>query len=82
MKNVLLNMPAFAFVLGTRAALAAGVGLLIAGKLSERRRRAIGGTLVAIGAATTLPAAMTVVRGLRRSRRSAVNPEESLIDAP
>jgi hypothetical protein len=51
------------FVVATRAALAAGIGLLVANRIPERRRRAIGLTLVSIGAATTIPAAIAVFRG-------------------
>lgn len=53
----------FAFVVATRAALAAGVGLLVANRIPESRRRTIGLTLVSIGVATTIPAAMAVFRG-------------------
>src|SRR6478752_6787292 len=60
MKTLVLDVPDFGFILGTRAALAAGIGLLVGNKLSEERRRVIGGVLVALGAATTLPAAMSV----------------------
>ena len=35
-----------AFVLGTRAAVGVGLGLLLANRFSEEQRRAIGGTLV------------------------------------
>lgn len=56
-------MPMFGFVVATRAALAAGIGLLVANRIPERRRRAIGLTLVSIGAATTIPAAIAVFRG-------------------
>ena len=49
------------FVVVTRAFLAAGVGLLVAGRLSDRQRRIIGATLVAIGAVTTVPALMAVI---------------------
>jgi hypothetical protein len=59
MKSVVLSLPAFAFVVGTRAALAAGVALLLADKLPTARRRAIGAALAAIGAATTVPAAIS-----------------------
>lgn len=69
MKTIVLDVPAFAFVVGTRAALAAGVGFLLSKGLPVARRRAIGATLVAIGAATTIPAAISVIRGLRQSRR-------------
>jgi hypothetical protein len=67
MKHVVLALPNFAFIVGTRAALAAGVALLAAGRLSPARRRAVGAALVAVGAATTIPAAMTLVRGIRRA---------------
>jgi hypothetical protein len=60
MKNVELNLPTFAFVVSTRAALAAGLGLLLSQRLSGPQRRAVGWTLVAVGAATTIPAAMAV----------------------
>jgi hypothetical protein len=45
------------FLIGTRAALAGGVGLLVSEKLSKRFRRMLGLGLVALGAATTFPAA-------------------------
>jgi hypothetical protein len=69
MKTMILDAPEFAFVVATRAALAGGIGLLLSEKLSVDRRRAIGAALLAVGAATTIPAAFSVVRGLRRSRR-------------
>ena len=72
MKTVVLGMPMFGFVVATRAALAAGVGLLLADRIPESRRRVIGLTLVSIGAATTIPAAMAVFRG--RQNRTAELP--------
>jgi hypothetical protein len=69
MKTLVLDVPDFGFIIGTRAALAAGIGLLLAHRLSEERRRMIGGALFAVGMATTIPAAMSVSRGLRRWRR-------------
>ena len=69
MKTMTLDAPVFAFVVATRAALAGGIGLLLSERLSAERRRALGAALVAIGAATTIPAAYAIVRGLRRSRR-------------
>jgi hypothetical protein len=68
MKHVVLNPRMFAFIVGTRVALAAGIGLLVSGKLAAARRRVLGTTLVVIGAATTVPAAILVVRGLRQSK--------------
>jgi len=60
-------MPMFGFVVATRAALAAGVGLLVANKISASRRRVLGLTLVSIGAATTIPAAIAVFRGRKET---------------
>jgi hypothetical protein len=65
MKNVVLSFPTFGFVVGTRAALGVGIGLLLSRKMSDARRRAIGLTLVCVGAATTIPAAMAVFRNRR-----------------
>jgi hypothetical protein len=84
MRSLVLNPPTFAFVVVTRAALAAGVGLLVSEKLPAARRRAIGAALLAVGAVTTVPAAISVMRGLRRSRSlspQAVNRDERLIGA-
>ncbi|HEV8211359.1 MAG TPA: hypothetical protein VGP77_14615 [Vicinamibacterales bacterium] len=69
MKTMILDAPVFAFVVATRAALAGGIGLLVSERLPAERRRALGAALVALGAATTIPAALLVARGVRRSRR-------------
>ena len=81
MKNLVLNVPTFAFIVSTRAALAAGVGLLIAEQFPVARRRAIGGALVAVGALTTIPAVMSLRRSSRKGNRSAVNQDKNLIGA-
>jgi hypothetical protein len=70
MKSVLLDLPTFGFILGTRAALAFGVGLLLADRLPDDRRRTIGLTLVTIGALTTIPAVASVVGNLGQTHRS------------
>jgi hypothetical protein len=55
-----LRLPELGLVAGTRGLLGAGLGLLIAARLSDARRRNIGWTLVAIGVLTTLPLALMV----------------------
>jgi hypothetical protein len=55
-----LRLPELGLLAGTRGLLGAGIGLLIAGRLSDARRRDIGWTLVAIGVLTTLPLALMV----------------------
>jgi hypothetical protein len=62
MNNIVLNLPTFGFVVATRAALGVGIGLLLSERLPPERRRALGLALVTIGAATTIPAAMAVLR--------------------
>ena len=69
MRNVVLSPPKFGFIVATRAALAFGVGLLVSRKLREERRRALGTTLLALGALTTIPAA----RFLRQGRRLSIS---------
>lgn len=66
MKSLLLNPSTFGFIVGTRALLAAGAGLVIAGRLSAERRRAVGTALLAVGAATTVPALLALRRAARR----------------
>ena len=44
----------------TRGMLGAGIGLLLAGKLSAEERRAVGRTLVLVGVVTTVPLALRV----------------------
>jgi hypothetical protein len=60
-----LRLPELGLIAGTRGLLGAGIGLLLADKLSDERRRSIGWTLVAVGALTTLPLALLVF-GRRR----------------
>jgi hypothetical protein len=83
MKTVLLNFPTLGFIVGTRAALGVGIGLLMSERLPVQRRRAIGATLMVIGAVTTVPAAISVIRSVRGSKprdmSSAVDCDKRLI---
>ena len=67
MKRVVLDVPMFEFAVATRAALGAGAGLLLASRLSEGRRKAIGVSLLALGAASTIPAMLAFRRGIIRA---------------
>jgi hypothetical protein len=62
MKQVILSVPTFGFIVSTRAALAFGVALLVSNRFPPARRQQIGLALVAIGAATTIPAARALFR--------------------
>ena len=85
MKAFVLDAPTFAFIIGTRVALAVGFGLLMSDRLPAERRRRIGTLLVAVGAATTIPAAIAMMRSLRRSTgtglKSSPDRDERLIGA-
>jgi hypothetical protein len=56
-----LTIPEIALIGGTRAALGAGVGLLLADKLKGNPRRAVGVTLVLVGALSTIPIVRNVM---------------------
>jgi len=67
MKKLVLNLPTFGFVVATRAMIGAGIGLLVSNRLDASRRKTVGATLIAIGAATTVPALFAVLRGRREA---------------
>jgi hypothetical protein len=51
----IITLPELGLISGTRAALGAGLGLLLADRLNEDQRRAVGWTLLAVGAISTVP---------------------------
>ncbi len=61
MKTLELTLPEMALIAGTRGMLGAGVGLLVADRISDDKRKAIGWTLFAIGAISTIPLAIEVL---------------------
>jgi hypothetical protein len=65
-----LTLPEIGLIASTRAALGAGLALLLGDRLDSKPRRAVGWTLLAVGVLTTLPLAAQVIH-----RRS--NPEPS-----
>lgn len=72
MKETRLTLPELALIAGTRAAAGAGLGLLLANRLSESQRRAVGWTLLLVGAISTVPLALEVF-----GRRGSTIPEEA-----
>ena len=66
MKTVRLTLPEIALLAGTRAALGAGVGLLLGERLKPEQRQAVGWTLLLVGLLTTIPLALDVL-GKRES---------------
>jgi hypothetical protein len=57
MKRVDLSLPELGFVVATRAALGAGVGLLATGRVCRRTRQRLGIGLLTLGVLSTIPAA-------------------------
>jgi hypothetical protein len=65
MRETHVTLAELALIAGTRAALGAGLGLLLADRLPEGQRKAVGWTLVLIGALSTIPLAFEVLGGSR-----------------
>ena len=61
MKKIDVSVPEMAFVGATRGMAGAGVGLLLSDFIPRDTRKAVGWTLLAIGALTTIPIALTVI---------------------
>jgi hypothetical protein len=60
-RTVKLSLPTLASVAATRGMLGVGAGLLLAPKMGDKRRRAVGLTLLGIGVASTIPIALRVL---------------------
>lgn len=60
MRKTELTIPELGLIAATRALLGAGVGLLLADKLSTEQRKAVGWSLFLVGLATTVPLALNV----------------------
>jgi hypothetical protein len=59
-----VTLPELGLISGTRAALGAGIGLLVAARLNGSQRRAVGWTLLAVGVLSTIPLfARVIMRG-------------------
>jgi hypothetical protein len=61
MKTSELTLPEVGLIAATRAMLGAGIALLLSDKVNEDQRKAIGWTLFAMGAISTIPLAIDVL---------------------
>jgi hypothetical protein len=61
MKETTLTIPELGLIAGTRVALGAGIGLLLADKLSSEQRQAAGILLLLVGAISTIPLVLEVL---------------------
>jgi hypothetical protein len=66
-REVHVTVPELALLVGTRAALGAGLGLLLADGLPASQRKAVGWTLLLVGVVTTVPLAFEVLGKVRAS---------------
>jgi len=62
MRKRKLTTPQLGFIVVTRGLLGAGIGLLASMRLKEKQRKIIGGSLVALGAVSTIPALRLVMK--------------------
>jgi hypothetical protein len=62
-----ISLPELGMIAGTRAALGAGIALLLGERLDPKPRRAVGWTLLAVGALTTVPLLAGVLHQKPRS---------------
>ena len=60
MKKTEITLPELALIAGTRGMLGAGAGLLLAERLNKDQRRAVGWTLLLVGALSTIPLAIDI----------------------
>ncbi len=60
MRETRLTLPEVGLLAGTRVAAGVGIGLLLADRLSPEQRKAIGWSLLIVGALTTIPLAIEV----------------------
>ena len=60
MKTRELTVPDIGMIAATRVMLGAGIGLLLSERLDREQRRAVGRTLLLVGAVTTFPLLLKV----------------------
>jgi hypothetical protein len=79
MRETRVSLPELALIAMTRGMLGAGIGLLLADRLPAGERKAVGLTLLLIGAVTTIPLAFEVLgasRTIDEDEWTELSPEE------
>ncbi len=74
MNRTPLSIPEIGIIAGTRAMLGAGLGLLLADRLSDDQRRAVGWTLLTVGAVTTIPILAQLLKSQHESEHEVEEP--------
>lgn len=82
MRETRISLPELALIAGTRGMLGAGLGLLLADRLPEDRRKAVGWTLLLIGIVTTVPLAFDVLGSSRLVDRASARTDFSREASP
>lgn len=63
MKSRTITLPSLGLIAAPRAALGAGIALLVGERLGRKPRRAVGWTLLGVGVLTTFPLIAGVLHG-------------------
>ncbi len=58
-----ISLPELSLLAGTRVILGFGIALLVANRLSEPQKKAVGWAMAAIGAISTIPLVMEILGG-------------------
>jgi EamA domain-containing membrane protein RarD len=61
MKETCISIPELALIAGTRAALGAGIALLLGEQLTKEQKKTVGWTLLLVGVVTTVPLLADVI---------------------
>ena len=83
MREAHITLPELGLVAGTRGMLGAGLGLLLADRLPEAQRKAVGWTLFLVGVVTTVPGELpTAGPPNNQSRMNAFQAEFTAVTTP
>lgn len=81
LKDTRITVTDLGLFAASRGVLGVGIGLLLSTRLARRRRVALGGLLIMLGALSTIPLAVTVLRRSRAQHdgHARARPGESLL---
>jgi len=77
-----ITLPELALIAVTRAALGAGIGLLLGPRLGDDQRRAVGWTLLALGVLSTVPLAAEILGRNDHARDQRQDDWQEIADEP
>lgn len=65
-----VSISELAMVAGTRALIGAGLGLLLANRLNSEQRKAVGWSLLSVGAVSTIPLGLGILNKIRLEHKN------------